>query len=118
MKFYRASTASVPGAYSPGESVTFSQCVAYSDSTGTVQNLTGCTGGVKVVTSTGLGTNNTLTTNRVSVTVDGSYTNGYFSFTVAIPADAVGGPQFQVTIGDGTNTAIFPPCRIGLVELL
>lgn len=118
LKFYRSSTASVSGTFSPGEVVLFTNCVAYADGTGTVQDLTSCTGGVKVVTSTGTGTNNTLTTNFPSVAVDTSYTNGLFSFSVTIPADAVGGPQFQVTLGDGTNTAIYPPSRMGLVELL
>jgi hypothetical protein len=117
--FYRGNTTVVSGLFSPGETILFTNCVAYSDASGTIQDLTGATGTVRVVGSQTVDGTNSLYTNSITVTIDsGKETNGVFWFEMTLTNTASAGPKFQVNFTDGTNTSYYPPSRIGLIEML
>ena len=117
--FYRGNTTVVSGLFSPGETLLFTNCVAYSDGTGTIQDLTGATGTVRVLGSQVVSGTNSLYTNDVTVTIDsGDETNGVFWFSITLTNTASAGPKLQVNFTDGTNTVYYPPSRLGLIEVL
>lgn len=117
-RFYRGATPNITGIFFPSDTVVFTNCSIWANSTGTTtQSMNGVTGVVKVVTQYSTNATSAVPlwqTNSVAITAAG----GVFSFDFSITNTAIAGPKFQLTIGDGTNTAVYPVCRLSLVELL
>ena len=108
-KFYRNTTANITGKFSPGETVIFTNCIMYSDGTGTVQNVTGCTNTIIFVSNSGNSTNTSAATGT---------NTGVFSFSYTIPTNA-NSVRFQVRLTDSAGaTYIYPPCTLSLTEIL